>query len=319
MAKVNAKQQDPPPETKRRMTVASAVTGLVEVPDRVLLYGTEGIGKSTFAAKAPKPIFITPERDGTARIDTARFPAPDSWADIIDSIDALVSDEHDYQTVVIDTLDAAEAMAWRFICERDKKSGIEDYGYGKGYVAALDEWRVFLARLERLRRAKQMGVILIAHSWIKPFKNPEGDDFDRYEMKLHPKAGGLLREWCDAVLFANYEILTVKESEKAKAKGVTTGERIVHTRRTHAFDAKNRYGLPETLPLDYEAFTTAVQSAEQVRDAAIIVQRVNAQLREKSDEALTQKVTAAITEAQGNVADLAKIENRLSATLRSKE
>jgi hypothetical protein len=186
-------------------------------------------------------------------------------------------------------------------------------------VAALDEWRVFLARLERLRRAKQMGVILIAHSWIKPFKNPEGDDFDRYEMKLHPKAGGLLREWCDAVLFANYEILTVKESEKAKAKGVTTGERIVHTRRTHAFDAKNRYGLPETLPLDYEAFTTAVQSAEQVRDAAIIVQRVNAQLREKSDEALTQKVTAAITEAQGNVADLAKIENRLSATLRSKE
>jgi hypothetical protein len=250
----------------RRMSMANVVKGLVKSPDRILLYGVEGIGKSTFAASAPKPIFIAPERDGTARIDTNRFAQTETWGDVIDGIDALTQDEHDYRTLVIDTLDAAEAMLWRFICTRDSKGSIEDYGYGKGYVAALDEWRVFLSRLERLRREKKMGIILIAHSWIKPFKNPEGDDFDRYQLKLHEKAGGLLKEWGDAVLFANFEILTAKENEKARAKGVSTGERIVHTQRTAAFDAKNRYGLPETLPLDYAAFVAAINDKTSAPD-----------------------------------------------------
>jgi hypothetical protein len=249
-------------ERPTRMRVSNATKGIVEVPDRILLYGVEGIGKSSFAAKAPRPIFIETEPDGTARIDTQRMPKPLSWGDVIDGIDSLTLDPHDHKTLVVDTLDAAEAMLWRHICQRDDKANIEAYGYGKGYVVALDEWRVFLARLERLRRERKMGVILIAHSWIKPFKNPEGDDFDRYQLKLHDKTAGLLKEWCDAVLFANYETLTSKESEKSKAKGVSTGERIVHTQRTAAFDAKNRYDLPETLPLDYAAFLEAIKTKQ---------------------------------------------------------
>jgi hypothetical protein len=236
------------------MSVANVVTGTVKVPDRILLYGVEGIGKSTFAASATRPIFLEPESDGTARIDTNRLPRPDGWGDVIDAIDSLISEPHEYQTLVIDTLDAAEAMLWRFICDRDKKTSIEAYGFGKGYVAALDEWRVFIGRLEKLRRMRRMDIILIAHSWIKTFKNPEGDDYDRYEMKLHPRAGGMLREWCDAVLFTNYETLTAKESEKSKAKGVSTGVRQVHVDRSHAFDAKNRYGLTEPFALDYATF-----------------------------------------------------------------
>jgi hypothetical protein len=300
------------------MTVANVVKGIIKVPDRILLYGIEGIGKSTFAASAPRPIFIAPENDGTARIDTARLPSPESWADVIDAIDALVVDEHDYQTLVVDTLDAAEAMLWRFICSATRTAGSRTYGYGKGYVAALDEWRVFVSRLEKLRRERQMGIILIAHSWIKPFKNPEGDDFDRYEMKLHPRAGGMLREWCDAVLFANYEVLTVKETEKSKAKGVTTDKRIMHTRRTAAFDAKNRYGLPETLTLDYAAFVEAVKAGEP-DDAAAVTERINQALAQLGDSELASKVAAAITGAGGDVAQLERIENRINATLRAKE
>ncbi|HEX4462932.1 MAG TPA: ATP-binding protein, partial [Polyangia bacterium] len=292
--------------------------GIVKVPDRILLYGIEGIGKSTFAANAPKPIFIEPESDGTARINTNRLPAPETWGDVIDAVDSLTTEQHDYQTLVVDTLDAAEAMLWRFICKRDDKSSIEAYGYGKGYVAALDEWRVFMARLEKLRRERRMGIILIAHSWIKPFKNPEGDDFDRYEMKLHPRAGGLLREWCDAVLFANYEVLTSKENDKAKAKGVTTDNRIVHTRRTAAFDAKNRFGLPESLALNYAAFVEA-SKANDIGDAEALVARINGILEQLADQELTDKVNAAVGAASGNAADLNKIMNRINATLRAKE
>lgn len=312
-----------PTETKaRRMSVANVVSGIVKVPDRILLYGIEGIGKSTFAANAPRPIFIEPESDGTARINTNRLPAPETWGDVIDAVDSLTVDPHDYQTLVVDTLDAAEAMLWRFICKRDDKGSIEAYGYGKGYVAALDEWRVFMGRLEKLRRERRMGIILIAHSWIKPFKNPEGDDFDRYEMKLHPRAGGLLREWCDAVLFANYEVLTAKENDKAKAKGVTTDNRIVHTRRTAAFDAKNRFGLPESLPLDYAEFMSAISKPAQVGDDEVeadITTKIEAALATLADAELTEKVRAAVAKAEGNEAALAKIENHLNATLRAKE
>jgi hypothetical protein len=315
-----APQAAPPPENNpRRMSVANAVSGVVKVPDRILLYGIEGIGKSTFAASAPKPIFIEPESDGTARINTNRLPAPEGWGDVIDAVDSLTADPHDYQTLVVDTLDAAEAMLWRFICKRDGKDSIEAYGYGKGYVAALDEWRVFMARLEKLRRERRMGIILIAHSWIKPFKNPEGDDFDRYEMKLHPRAGGLLREWCDAVLFANYEVLTAKENDKAKAKGVTTDNRIMHTRRTAAFDAKNRFGLPESLPLDYAAFIEAVNKPAEADSDEGVPARIEATLAKLDDADLTEKVRAAVAKADGSEAELAKIENRLNATLRAKE
>lgn len=322
MARVREATATAPPavieKKPRRMAVANVTKGVVKVPDRILLYGIEGIGKSTFAAGALKPIFLEPESDGTARINTNRLPRPEGWGDVIDAIDSLIADPHDYQTLVVDTLDAAEAMLWRFICARDDKTSIEAYGYGKGYVAALDEWRVFVSRLEKLRRERQMGIILIAHSWIKPFKNPEGDDFDRYEMKIHPRAGGMLREWCDAVLFANYEVLTAKESDKSKAKGVTTDKRIMHTRRTAAFDAKNRFGLPETLTLKYAEFVEAVK-ANEPDDANAIIGRINQALTKLSDSELNGKVEAAIVAAAGDIATLEKIENRINATLRAKE
>jgi hypothetical protein len=124
---------------------------------------------------------------------------------------------------------------------------IEDVGFGKGYNAALDRWRDMLSRLDTLRDRRGMNVILLAHSWIKTFRNPEGDDFDRYELKLHAKTSGLIKEWSDAVLFAAYETLTATDKSK-RTRGISTGARIVHTERRAAFDAKNRFELPAELP-----------------------------------------------------------------------
>jgi hypothetical protein len=235
--------------------LANIVRGRVSKPIRVLLYGVEGVGKSTFASGARGAIFLGAE-DGTSELDVARFPEPKTWADVFGAITELGSQEHDFRTLVIDTLDWLEPLCWEHICRSGKKQSIEDFGYGKGYAAALDEWRRLVALIERVRNAKQLNVIALAHSQIRPFKNPAGEDYDRYELKLHPKAGGLLKEWCDCVLFANYETLT--DDSSGRAKGISTGNRMVHTQRTAAWDAKNRYSLPEVMPLDWKIFAGAV-------------------------------------------------------------
>lgn len=305
-----------PPARASRMVLNQVVRGRQEMPDRVLLYGIEGCGKSTWAASAPAPIFI-PAEDGTASLDVARFPEPQSWGDVLEAVRTLTTEPHEFQTLVLDTLDALEPLCWQHICARDKQTSIESYGYGRGYTAALDEWRVLLSALEKLRRERRMNIVLIAHSWIKPFKNPEGDDFDRYELKLHAKAGGLLKEWSDSVLFAHYETYSVRDEKKGTSKGMSTGIRVVHTQRTAAWDAKNRYALPETLPLNYDDYATAVK-ARRPADPAALKLSISVKLGELNDEALTAKVTALVEAAGDDAIELSKIDNRMSATMRAR-
>ncbi len=175
-----------------KMQLSGVVKGKQAKSWRILLYGTEGVGKSTFASQCPAPIFLGAE-DGTAHLDVQRFPSPSCWDDILSAVKILADDKHEFKTLVVDTVDWVEPLLWAHICKRDKKQDIEDYGYGKGYQCALDEWRTFLALLEKLRE-KSINVLLLGHSHLKTFKNPTDEDFDRYELKLHAKAAGLLKE-----------------------------------------------------------------------------------------------------------------------------
>lgn len=301
------------PQAPSRMKLGAVTKGRLERPMRVLVYGTEGIGKSTFAAAAPSPIFLAAE-DGTAQLDIARFPEPKSWREVFDAIEELTEGAHEFKTLVVDTLDWLEPLCWQAVCERSRWKSIEDGGYGKGYVAALDEWRVFLARLERLRERRQMHIIFLAHSWVKTFKSPDTDDFDRYELKVHTKAGGLLKEWADAVLFARYETFSHTDEKTKRVKGVSTGARVLHTQRTAAWDAKNRYDLPELLPLDFQAFADAVAdkrpaSPEQLK------KRIEKLLLQATDQELVRKVTAAVEAAGSDAAKLAKYLDHLAAKI----
>lgn len=299
-----------------RMNLGALVKGKLEQPMRIILKGTEGVGKSTFAADAPSPIFLGAE-DGTSQLDVVRFPSPENWAEVIEAVRVLTDDDHEYKTFVLDTLDWAEPMLWAHICARDNQETIEAYGYGKGYQAALDEWRVFLAALERMRKAKGMHIILIAHSWIKPFKNPEGEDFDRYELKLNPKAGGLLKEWADCVLFANYETFATEDKKTKRIKGVSTGARLIYTQRTAAYDAKNRYSLPESLPLSWEEFATAVR-AHSPADPAVLVSEIQRKSKLLGDK-LEKQATAAIARAKGDAVKLAQLNDWANGKLAEKE
>lgn len=213
-------------------------------PPRLLIYGTEGVGKSTFAAGAPKPIFIQTE-DGLGEIDCDKFPLARAFDDVMKSIEALYTEPHDYGTVVVDSVDWLERLIWDRVC-RDfpvKYNSIEkvDGGYGKGYVHALTHWREFLTALNGLRHEKQMVVILIGHTKIEKFEEPGSPAFDRFSPKVHKHAAAMLVEWSDAVLFAGSET-DVSTKEKKRLLKAVSGQ---------SFVAKNRYHLPEKLPLSW--------------------------------------------------------------------
>jgi hypothetical protein len=293
------------------MILGNIVAGRQDKPIRALVYGVEGVGKSTFGAGAPAPIFLGAE-DGTAHLDVQRFPMPATWQDVLDAVRILTTEAHKYQTLVIDTLDFAEPMVWDFICKRDNQPNVEAYGYGKGYAAALDEWRVFLAALDRLRAAKGLHLVLLAHSWIKPFRNPEGEDYDRHELKLRPNVGGLVKEWTDAVLFANFETFAPKEKGK-KTKGVSTGARILHSTRTAAYDAKNRYSLPEVLPLSWDDFFEAAR-AHQPASADDLLAAIRGKIPDLEAD-VASKVEAGIVRAGGNAEKLAMLNDYVNGKI----
>ncbi len=232
-------------------------------PRRVMLYGTHGIGKSTFGAMAEKPIFI-PTEDGLGDIDCESFPLAKSLGDVMAALESLYSGDHGYKTVVIDSLDWLERLIWREVCEDEQAESIEKIGYAKGYAFAIEKWRMVLGALDALRGDRGMTVIVIAHAKIEKFENPETVPYDRYSPRLHKLASALVQEWADEVLFATYKVLTVKVDEgfnKAKHNGVGTGERIVRTVERPAHVAKNRLNLPEELPLDYRVFAEYVAGA----------------------------------------------------------
>lgn len=273
-------------------------------PPRLLIAGTEGVGKSTFAAGAPSPVFLGPE-DGTGQLEVARFPLPESWSDVLDALRELDGD-HAYKTIVLDTIDWLEPLAWKHVCEQAGVASIEDLGYGKGYVKALDEWRIMLSLLERLR-ARGMTSILLAHTHIKPFKNPDGDDYDRYELKLNIKASGLLKEWCDAVLFAAYETIVKTDQRTKRTRGIDTGARFLHTTRQASYDAKNRYNLPAAIPLAWDDLAAALNARRPAAPSDL--RQAITDNAASLDPELKDKALAALERAGDDAAKLAQLND----------
>jgi len=224
---------------------------------RVMVYGVEGIGKSTFASGAKNPIFILTE-DGLGSLAVDHFPVAKTAADVLDAIGTLIKDDHDFNTVVLDSVDWLDNLIWTDV---EATHDAKDLAYGKGAMIVAERWRDVLAGLNHLRNEKSMCVILIAHTQIKRFDSPEVEPYDRYQPKLQERSSALIREWCDAVLFANYKTIVKKDDlgfNKTNNRGVTTGERLLFTSEKPAYMAKNRYSLPESLPMSWEAFTQAI-------------------------------------------------------------
>lgn len=239
-------------------------TGRENRPPRLLIYGNEGTGKSSMGASAPNPIFIQTE-DGLGEIDTAKFPLAKNEDDVTKALTALLNEEHDFRTVVLDSADWLERLIWDAVCAEFGVRSIEkaDGGFGKGYVHALTHWRKVVNLLQELRDRRNMIVIIIAHSKVERFEDPENSAYDRYTPRLHKSATSLLSEWVDAVLFASMKFRVTKDAGDrsiAAPIGANGGERILRTIGSPACIAKNRFNLPLEIPLSWSAFMTAYQN-----------------------------------------------------------
>ncbi len=249
------------------MTLLSQVQrGRIAKPPRILMYGVEGIGKSTFGSQALKPVFVQTE-DGLDEIDCARFPLARSYDDVVAALAELRMEQHDHETVVIDSLDWLERLVWDKLCVQYNVTSIEkvDGGYSKGYTHALSFWREIIDLLNALRNQRGMVVLLIAHSKVERFEDPESSPYDRYSPRLHKHAAALVSEWCDAVLFATRKMRTQSEDAGfnrkrtiAHAIGKDGGERILRCVGGPSCVAKNRYGITSELPLSWAAFINAL-------------------------------------------------------------
>lgn len=299
------------PAGSSRMTLAAVTRGKQARPLRVLVYGVEGVGKSTFGAHAPGSVFLCAE-DGVSHLDVARFPQPKCWADVLEAVRVLTHEEHSFKTLVVDTLDWLEPLCWQHVCHVTGKAQIEELPYGKGYVMAAEFWRALCGRLDMLVSARKMNVVFLAHSQIRKVDDPQAGAFDRYRLKLHEKSADVMREWVDAILFARHEVRAVAE-RNGKSRGVSSGHRILHTTWSAAFDAKNRFDLPPVLPLAWEDFEAAVKAAAPADPAKLAAEVVDTLAKLEDDSERAKGATALRDWAGTDPGRLAQLLDRVRA------
>lgn len=229
-------------------------------PPVLVIYGVAGIGKTTLASKAPAPIFI-PVEDGLGKLKVPSFEVPEKFTDVLDAVVALGSEKHEYQTVVLDSLSALQPIIWQHCADEHGLPSFSDFSYGKGYALAAEAWRKLLAGLLWLR-GKGMTIIMVAHNVVEKYQNPSTEPYDRHNVRLHETGDGrggarpLVFDAADAVLFCDYEVTTkTTEGEwgKERVRPVGNGERIVYTSDRPVARAKNRFGMPDKLPMKWEA------------------------------------------------------------------
>lgn len=226
----------------------------------MVVYGVPGVGKSTFASKLPRPLFIQCE-DGLAGIDAPAFPLAESLGDVMGQLAAVLNDtDGEYSSVVIDTADALERLIFAKVAADSEVKHIEDLGYGKGYTFALAYWSQILDMLNAIRN-KGIIVCVLCHDNVKKFQSPITDSYDRYDLALHAKASGLLVGWCDILGFANWQVMTKTEDagfNKKNNKGIGTGKRRLFLEERPAFLAKNRYSLPPEIEFSWSVLADLI-------------------------------------------------------------
>ncbi len=248
--------------------------GIVRKRQKVVIYGPEGIGKSTLAAQFPNPLFIDTE-GSTGNLNVNRFEdKPTSWTMLTNYIEYVKQNPQICETLVIDTMDWAERLCIEDILNTYGKKGIEDFGYGNGYVYVAEAIGRFLNTLQELIDKDICNVVLNCHAQLKKFEQPdEAGSYDRYELKLGKKTSSqtapLVKEWADMILFCNYETYAVaadKDGKKFKAQG---GQRVMYTTHHPCWDAKNRADLPPKIPLDYAQIAHVIEHTPAASPAPV--------------------------------------------------
>lgn len=291
--------------------------GKLKVPHLVLIYGPDGIGKSTFGASAPSPIFLGSEK-GTAQIDTSRYPTPSNFGEFKEALDDLLKNKHEYQTLVLDSADWLDKLVQKHVCEMKGVQTIGDVGggFGKGTDLCNTLWfNEIFTRLNAIREKRGMHIIIIAHAHVKKFKDPRQlSDYDKYQLQLPDTTAALFRQLVDAVLFTNYEIFITKENGSNRAIG--DGARMVYAEERPGFHAKNRLSLPPEFPLSWEEFER-LSEAKEGEKPEVLVDSIRAILKSVTNQKVKENVETLIKQAGSDKQKLVAIKNKVAAAVGS--
>jgi hypothetical protein len=243
-------------------SLSRVATRSATLPDRIVLYGPPGWGKTSFAARMPAAIFLmTPGEDRLKKLiaeglapETAHFPElAESWHDVLFAVEELLEQPHDYKTFVLDTGNGAEVLAQQDVCLSNfggdwTEAGFN--GFGRGEKITMNRlWTPFLTLLDKLREKRQMRIVLCCHATIRNTKNPEGQDYDKIEPGMSKPGWGVTAKWADMILCGALEVAVKKESKIAHGKATGGRARLLHTSPTAAVEAKNCHRLPPTIRL----------------------------------------------------------------------
>ena len=230
-------------------------------PVRLVVHGGSGVGKSTFAAGAPTPLFLDFE-GRTGHLDIARF-MPTSWEETLQCLRDLVADPGEFKTIVFDTLDHMEVLIHRYVCTKNDWADIETPGWGKGYTPALLEFHRLITACEMLR-TKGLNVVMLAHTAVRTQTLAGQDSVGIMNLKLKggekTNSGDYIVEKADLVGYAHWEDLVRKEKGAFKAKAVTTGDRLLTFKHHPAVMTKQGVSMADEIPLNWAAFAAALEA-----------------------------------------------------------
>ncbi len=248
-----------------------------KLPSRMIFYGVPGVGKTSLAAYAPRPLFLMTHRengletliDSNLLPQTDHFPEINDWSTLLGGLSWLMVNKTDHRTLVLDTINGAQHLCFDHVTLTKFNNDPADFmAYGRGPEASLTEWGKLVGYLQKLNSERRMSIILLAHCRAKTFKNPGGEDYDRYNAELHDKTWGVIEKWADMIIFANYQTFAKKERGAMKAKAFGGEARVMYTQNSAAYVAKNRYNLPAQIPMG-----TSPSEAWQNLAAAVLAGR----------------------------------------------
>lgn len=299
------------PPIGRRALKDMVTTGRIASPIKALIYADEGVGKSTFAAGAPKPIFVSFD-NRTNHLDVARLK-PKSWDETLSAIHLIEREGQEYATVVLDPLGWLETFCHTKVTG-DPTVGIDSFdgGYGRGANAALAHWRILIDALDRLWEQGK-NILLVAHTEVKSFDDPRGPKFDRYQVSMKQSAAGRFRQWADYVIFAEIETIAKKASANGSMKGVSTERRIAHLKPHGAYNAKFSGSGPAQIDLSWRAFEEAITASP--KKAQALRDRIFAIAAEIGDDVVTAKLKGFVAEAKDDSDRLEEIANSAATKL----